>query len=100
MSWLSHILGLDNGSGPIYLAWSGAGADLGELALVGALVAHYKRHTCHVNSPRFCWRPGVHPVANAPFKTCRRHHPTVPDRISADHIAEVHAEQAVRSAKQ
>lgn len=91
MNWIGHFFGLDNGSGPIYLAWSGAGADLGELAIVGGIFAHYKRHTCHVDTPRFCWRPGVHPVTGTPFKTCRRHHPTVPDQISADHIAEAHA---------
>lgn len=97
MHWLAHILGLDNGSGPIYLAWSGPGADLGELALLGSAIALYRRHTCHVDHPRFCWRPGVHLVTGTPFKTCRRHHPTVPDQISAAHIAEVHAEQAERS---
>lgn len=97
MSWLAHVLGLDNGSGPIYLAWSGPGADLGEFAIVGGLFAAYKKHTCHVDSPRFCWRPGVHPVPGTAFKTCARHHPTVPNRISAEHIAEAHAEQTARS---
>jgi len=100
MTWLVHVLGLDNASGMPYLAWSGVGGDLGYLAVVGALVAHYKRHTCHVNSPRFCWRPGTHPVEGTPFRACRRHHPTVPDQISADHIADAHAEQEARSAKQ
>ena len=97
MTWLAHILGLDNASGMPYLAWSGAGGDLGYLAVFGALVAHYKRHTCHVNSPRFCWRPGTHPVEGTPFRACRKHHPAVPDRITADHIADAHAEQAARS---
>lgn len=97
MHWLAHILGLDNGSGPIYLAWSGPGSDLGELAIVGSLVAVYKRHTCHVDSPRFCWHPGTHLVPGTAFKTCARHHPTVPNRVSAAHIAEAHAEQAARS---
>ena len=87
MTWLAHILGLDNASGAWYLAWSGFGSDLGEFAIVGALFAHYKRHTCHVDSPRFCWRPGTHPVVGSPFRTCRRHHPAVPDRVSAEHIA-------------
>lgn len=97
MSLLAHILGLDNGSGPIYLAWSGAGADLGELAIVGSAIALYRRHTCHVDTPRFCWRPGVHSVGSTGFRTCRRHHPTVPDQITAEHIAQAHAEQTARS---
>lgn len=100
MSWLAHFLGLDNGSGMPYLAWSGPGADLGEFAIVGAFIAHYKRLTCHVTDPRFCWRPGTHPVEGTPFRACRRHHPTVPDQISAAHIAEAHAEQVARSAEQ
>ena len=90
MNWLSHILGLDNGSGPIYLLWSGPGADLGELAIVGTLVANYRRHTCHVDHPRFCWRPGTHPVAGTPYRTCKKHHPDVPERVTADHIAAAH----------
>lgn len=97
MSWLAHVLGLDNASGMPYLAWSGFGGDLGELAIVGGLIAVYKRHTCHVDSPRFCWRPGTHPVEGTAFRACRRHHPTVPARISAEHIAQAHAEQADRS---
>lgn len=91
MSVLAHILGLDDGSGPIYLAWSGAGADLGEFAILGSLIALYRRHTCHVDTPRFCWRPGTHPVTGTAFKACRKHHPAVPDRISAQHIADAHA---------
>lgn len=87
MGWLMHILGLDDASGPIYLAWSGPVADLG---LLGAAVTVWWRHTCHVGR---CWRFAVHPVTGTPFKTCRKHHPAVPDRITAAHIAEAH-EQA------
>jgi len=94
VSWLTHVLGLDPGYWNMF--WSGFGSCLSEFAILGALVAHYKRHTCHVNSPRFCWRPGVHPVPGTPFKTCRRHHPTVPSQISAAHIADAHDKQAGR----
>lgn len=90
MNWAAHLLGLDSASGSWYLWWSGAGADLGELAIVGGLFAHYKRHTCHVNHPQFCWRPGTHPVDGSPFRVCGRHHPQVPDLISAQHIADTH----------
>lgn len=90
MHWLAHILGLDNGSGPIYLAWSGPGADLGELAIIGGLIAAYRKHTCHVDHPRFCWRLGIHHVTGTPYKTCKRHHPTVPQRVTAEHIATAH----------
>lgn len=68
-AWLAHVLGLDNASGPAYLAWSGFGGDLGYLAIVGTLV---HRHNCHV---RGCLRIGRHPVAGTDFVVCRRHHP-------------------------
>ncbi len=32
-------------------------------------------------------------VCGTPFRACRKHHPAVPDRVSAVHLAEVH-EQA------
>jgi hypothetical protein len=67
--------------------WSGFGSDVGEFAIFGALFAQYKRHTCNVSHPRFCWRPGIHPVAGTPYRACGKHHPQVPDRISAAHIA-------------
>lgn len=94
MTWLAHFLGLDNASGMPYLAWSGFASDLEEFAFVGAAVAVYRKHSCHVDR---CWRLGMHPVTGTPFHACRRHHPTVPDRISAEHIAQAHAEQAARS---
>jgi hypothetical protein len=95
VSWLAHVLGLDPGYWNMF--WSGFGSCLSEFAILGGGVAAYKRYTCHVDHPRFCWRPGVHPVAGTPFKTCRRHHPAIPDRITAAHIAEAHAEQGERS---
>ena len=70
--WLLHVLGVDNASGPAYLFWSGFGSDLGELAIVGGLVAMYRRHNCHV---RGCWRIGRHPVEGTPHVVCRHHHP-------------------------
>ncbi|ACU71739.1 conserved hypothetical protein [Catenulispora acidiphila DSM 44928] len=95
MNLLAHVFGLDPGYWANF--WSGIGSCLGEFTLVGGATALYKRHTCHVNSPRFCWRPGTHPVVGTAFKACAKHHPTVPDRISAEHIADAHAEQAARS---
>jgi len=87
VNWLAHVLGLDSGSGYWYMWWSGMGSDLGELAIIGTLAAHYKRHLCHVDHPKRCWRPAIHPVPGTPFKTCKRHHPQVPARISAAGIA-------------
>jgi hypothetical protein len=85
---LPHVLGLDPGYWNMF--WSGFGANFGEFAILGGLFAHYKRSTCHVDSPKFCWRPGVHPVAGTPYRTCKRHHPAVPDRVTAAAVVEAH----------
>lgn len=92
LHFLAHWLGIDNLSGPVYGFWSGSGSDIGELALLGAAAAFYRRHTCHVDSPRFCWRPGTHPVVGTLFRACRKHHPAVPGRVTAGHIADAHQE--------
>lgn len=74
MSWLEHVLGMDNLSGPWYGFWSGFGSDLGEFAIAGTLLAAVRRHTCHVHR---CWRIGRFPatVDGRPYTVCRRHHP-------------------------
>jgi hypothetical protein len=69
MTWLQHILGLDDASSVPYLAWSGFGADL---PIIGALIALGRRHNCHVHG---CWRIGRHPVAGTGHVVCRHHHP-------------------------
>ena len=86
--WLLHILGLDSASGTAYLAWSGVGSDISEVAILGALVSIYRRHACHVKG---CPRIGRFPVAGTTFVVCRRHHPddapTHQDVIDAHHHA-------------
>lgn len=92
MNWAVHLMGIDNPVGRWELFWSGFGSCLTEFALLGGMVAFYRRHTCHVDSPHFCWRWGAHPVAGTPFRACKRHHPAVPERVTADHIAAAHAD--------
>lgn len=84
MHWLAHWLGLDNASGPIYLTWSGAGGDLGELTILGGLAAIYRRHNCEVHG---CWRLGRHKTA-AGHAVCRAHHPD--DHLTAERVHEAH----------
>lgn len=67
MTWLGHVFGLDNASGPWYLAWSGF---VGDLSLLGAAVTLYRKHNCH--QPR-CWRIGRFP--DGEWHVCGRHHP-------------------------
>lgn len=87
MHWLAHWLGMDNGSGPIYLAWSGWGGDLSSLAIFGALMRLYRHNNCHVHG---CWRIGRHPVEGTPYVTCAKHHPDgapTHERVLAAHLA-------------
>lgn len=77
MHWLAHVLGMDDLSGPFYGFWSGAGSDLGELAIVGSMLGVYRKHNCHV---RGCWRIARHQIAGTDWVVCRRHHPDLPNR--------------------
>lgn len=85
--WFLHVLGLDNASGAAYLAWSGVGSDVGEVAIVGGLIAMIRRHNCEIKG---CWRLGRHKTA-AGHAVCRRHHPdghlTVAQVHAAHHAA-------------
>jgi hypothetical protein len=65
---LLHVTGADNPAGAWYGFWSGFGSDLGEFAIVGVLVNHYRSHKC----PN-CWRLGRHPVEGTHYRTCHRH---------------------------
>lgn len=87
MHWLSHFFGLDDLSGSYYGFWSGVGSDIAELTLAGALIEQVRRRNCHV---RHCWRPGHFDVSTdgTSYKVCRRHHPSIPDRITAESVAE------------
>jgi hypothetical protein len=56
-----------------YQFWSGIGSDLGEIAIIAAVFAFWRRHNCHVNG---CWRLAWHPSDDHGGHTvCRHHHP-------------------------
>lgn len=84
ITFILHVLGIDDLSGRWYGFWSGIGSDLGELGIVAALL---RRHVCEVHH---CWRLGLHQTA-AGHRVCRRHHPddhlTVQDVTAAHEIA-------------
>lgn len=81
---LAHILGLDNPSGFFYLFWSGVGADISELALLGAMVGLLRKHNCHVQR---CWRIGRFVVDGTSYVVCSKHHPD--EMPTADQIGAV-----------
>ena len=95
MGWwhpLQHWLGIDNASGRAYLAWSGAGSDLGELSILGGLIAIYRKHQC---ATRWCFRFGHHDFADPDtqlvHRLCRAHHPMHPGRpLTRAHITLIH----------
>jgi hypothetical protein len=75
-----------NESGHWYTFWSGFGASLSEFAIIGFVWTHF---TCHAKR---CFRPARHVVEGTAFKTCRRHHPDLPDH--APTVEEIHAAAA------
>jgi hypothetical protein len=77
-------LGLDDPGSPFYLFYSGLGSDLSELAILGGLIAVYRRHNCEVHR---CWRLARHATA-AGHHVCRRHHPD--GHLTAQSVREAH----------
>lgn len=67
-----------------YLFWSGAGSDIGEIAIIGGLITLIRHNNCHVDK---CWRRGTHAVDGTPFKVCRTHHPDIAGRVTVERIA-------------
>lgn len=88
---ISHFFGFDNLSGPFYGFWSGAGSDIQEVTLLGAVLVLARHTNCHVHR---CWRLGRHHVEGTPYKTCRRHHPAIPDKVTAEHVHAAHRKAA------
>ena len=94
MHWLQALVeavfGFRNGDGnsPAYLFWSGAGSDLGEIAIVVGIVSLYRRHNCQVKG---CWRIGRHeyadPETGVKRLLCWKHHPDIRHRqLSREHL--------------
>ena len=75
--------------------WSGPGSDIGELGILGGLLALYRRHTC---AQRGCWRWARHdlvdPDTHETHRLCARHHPR--GAPTAEHLADVAARVAAR----
>jgi hypothetical protein len=75
-NWMFEVFGLGDGAGSQYLFWSGAGSDITELAIVGALLGALRKHNCETHR---CWRMGRHdwtdPTTGQTHKLCRKCHP-------------------------
>lgn len=68
MHWLLYFLGLTDPSGSHYLFWSGVGADLAELSVIGVAVVFYQHRKCIS-----CLRMGKHYVEGTAWTTCHAH---------------------------
>lgn len=86
---LSQETGTSSGSSRAYQFWSGFGANFGEFALLGGIIAVVRHHNCHVKG---CWRMKSHPVEGTPFVVCKKHHPAIPSDVTATVVAEAHAQ--------
>ena len=88
LAWLWHLLGFDAGApyGHIvpYNVWSGFGADVGEIAIVGGIATLVRKHKCHVHG---CWRYARYPVEGTPYVVCYKHHPEMGQKVTAKHVA-------------
>jgi hypothetical protein len=84
VTWLLHLLGVDNLSGRWYGFWSGFGSDVGEVAIIGGLITMVRHRNCEVHG---CWRLGRHATA-AGHRVCRRHHPA--GRLTAEQVTRDH----------
>ena len=90
--WLLNFFGINNLSG--YGFFSGIGSDLGEVALIVAIIAVYRKHNCHAQG---CWRISRHPVEGTPWVVCRKHHPVINKAPTAAQIAEDHRQAQQRA---
>ena len=98
--WLAIHSGTDycpSGLSPIALTTckaygflSGAGSDLGEIALItgiwGNAILLWRKNTCHYTW--WCWRHPHHQVADTNYFVCTHHspknHPTVKEAVAAE----------------
>ena len=102
--WLAVHTGSVNepGVAPGNAFWGGAGSDLGEITLLGGMIALYRKHACHTG---WCLRFGHHDFTDAAtgvsYRLCRKHHPAHPGsrQLTRLHIARVHAENRERLAR-
>jgi hypothetical protein len=71
--WIEVHTGTTNEPGPYYGFWSGFGSDIGEIAIIGAVLGTYKHHNCSVpRCPRLAHKK--YEVKEIKEYTCKKHH--------------------------
>lgn len=84
MNLIWHWMGLTNGSGKMYLLWSGIFADA---TIFGGFIVAYRKINCHTKG---CWRLALHHVDGTPYVTCRKHHPELDKKPTHHDIRRAH----------
>ena len=88
-NWLWVHTGTGNEPGSYYGFWSGFGSDIGEVAIIGAVVGVFRKHNCVV---KHCWRLSKYETA-AGHKVCRKHHPDHPEEgLTYSKVQDAHKE--------
>jgi hypothetical protein len=101
--WLQIHLGITDETGVYYGFFSGAGSDLGEIALIGAIGTLigglWHKFNCHNAG---CPRIGLHQLAGGMYLVCRKHHTAIighPRRkLTTEFLAAAHREHLIRTA--
>jgi hypothetical protein len=81
--WFHQLFWPETGQGYAFTS------SLGSTFFIGSFFAlAYRKLNCHQDR---CWRIGKHKVDGTPYITCKKHHPAIPAKITADHIATAHS---------
>jgi hypothetical protein len=90
--WWEVKTGTVNEAGPYYGFWSGFGSDIGEGAIIVAIVGTYKKWNCHVKG---CPRIAHHEyeIDGVKYHLCRRHHPKIEEPLTAERVERHHKEK-------
>jgi hypothetical protein len=88
---LQHVLGMDTQASHNYADVSGILPTIvASLGFSGAIITLWRHVNCHVEG---CAWVGRYAVDGTPYKVCKTHHPAVPDAVTAEHVADVHAKR-------
>ena len=79
---IAHLLGIDTQSSYFYAAYSGV---IPSLLVFAAAVGWWTHRSCHVDG---CLRRGKFPFED--YKLCKKHHPSVPEKVTHEHILSLH----------
>lgn len=88
--WIEVHTGTVNEPGPYYGFWSGFGSDIGELALIAAVVSSYRKWNCHIKR---CWHLAKHEydLDGVKYHLCHKHHPRTDTRPTLEDFDAHHA---------